>query len=37
MSEPAVNTQRQIEVTADDLPLHCPTPATKHLVSNTVL
>lgn len=27
MSEPTSNTQRQIEVTADDLPLHCPTPA----------
>jgi len=27
MSEPAVNTQREIEVHADDLPLHCPTPS----------
>lgn len=27
MSEPAVNKSREIEVTASDLPLHCPTPA----------
>ena len=24
MSEPVTNSQRHIEVTADDLPLHCP-------------
>ena len=29
MSEPAANTQRRVEVTAADLPLHCPTPAMK--------
>ena len=27
MSEPTTNSQRQIEVTAADLPLHCPTPS----------
>jgi uncharacterized Zn-finger protein len=27
MSEPAVNTQTQIEVTPGDLPLHCPMPS----------
>lgn len=27
MSEPTVNKSREIEVTASDLPLHCPTPA----------
>ena len=27
MSEPVTNSQRQIEVTPDDLPLHCPTPS----------
>ena len=27
MSEPVTNSQRPIEVTAADLPLHCPTPA----------
>lgn len=26
-AEKTVNTARQIEVTAKDLPLHCPTPA----------
>lgn len=26
MSEPVTNSQREIEVTAEDLPLHCPTP-----------
>lgn len=25
MAEPQVNTSREIEVTAKDLPLHCPT------------
>ena len=29
MSEPVSNTQRQIEVTAADLPLHCPMPSMK--------
>lgn len=29
MSEPVSNTQRHIEVTAKDLPLHCPMPAMK--------
>ena len=27
MAEPVTNSQRQIEVTAEDLPLHCPTPS----------
>ena len=27
MSEPAANTQRNIEITAADLPLHCPMPS----------
>ena len=27
MSEPTTNTQREIEVTAQDLPLHCPMPS----------
>ena len=27
MSEQAANTRRNIEVTAADLPLHCPTPS----------
>ena len=27
MSEPVTNNQRHIEVTAADLPLHCPTPS----------
>jgi uncharacterized Zn-finger protein len=27
MSEPVTNSQRPIEVTAADLPLHCPTPS----------
>jgi len=27
MSEPVTNSQRHIEVTAADLPLHCPTPS----------
>jgi uncharacterized Zn-finger protein len=27
MSEPVTNSQREIEVSADDLPLHCPTPS----------
>ena len=27
MTQPADNTRRQIEVTAADLPLHCPTPS----------
>ena len=27
MSEPVTNTQSRIEVTAADLPLHCPTPS----------
>jgi uncharacterized Zn-finger protein len=27
MSEPTTNTARQIEVTAEDLPLHCPMPS----------
>ena len=27
MSELVTNTQRHIEVTADDLPLHCPMPS----------
>jgi uncharacterized Zn-finger protein len=27
MSEPVSNTQRYIEVTAADLPLHCPMPS----------
>ena len=27
MSEPAANTRRHIEVTAQDLPLHCPMPS----------
>ena len=27
MAEPITNSQRQIDVTADDLPLHCPTPS----------
>ncbi len=27
MSEPVTNTRRHIEVTAEDLPLHCPTPS----------
>ena len=27
MTEPAPTTARQIEVTAADLPLHCPTPS----------
>ena len=27
MSEPTVNKSRQIEVTAADLPLHCPMPS----------
>ena len=29
MSEPAGNTQRRIEITAKDLPLHCPMPSMK--------
>ena len=29
MSEPVANTQRHIEVTAQDLPLHCPMPSMK--------
>lgn len=28
-AEKTVNTERHIEVTAKDLPLHCPTPAMK--------
>ena len=27
MTQPAENTRRAIEVTAADLPLHCPTPS----------
>ena len=27
MSEPVTNSQRHIEITAADLPLHCPTPS----------
>lgn len=27
MAEPVTNSQREIEVTADDLPLHCPMPS----------
>ena len=27
MAEPTTNTQRDIEVTAADLPLHCPMPS----------
>jgi len=27
MAEPISNSQREIEVTAKDLPLHCPTPS----------
>ena len=27
MSEPVTNSQRDIEVTASDLPLHCPMPS----------
>jgi uncharacterized Zn-finger protein len=27
MSEPVTNSQRHIEVTEADLPLHCPTPS----------
>ena len=27
MSEPVTNSQRHIEVTAKDLPLHCPMPS----------
>ena len=27
MTQKADNKSRQVEVTADDLPLHCPTPA----------
>jgi uncharacterized Zn-finger protein len=27
MSEPSTNSQSRIEVTAEDLPLHCPTPS----------
>jgi len=27
MPEPAANTQRNVEVTAGDLPLHCPMPS----------
>lgn len=27
MTESTTNPQRLVEVTADDLPLHCPTPA----------
>ena len=27
MPEPAANTQRNVEVTAADLPLHCPMPS----------
>ena len=27
MSEPVTNSQREIEVTAEDLPLHCPMPS----------
>jgi uncharacterized Zn-finger protein len=29
MSEPVTNSQRRIEVTAADLPLHCPMPSMK--------
>ena len=29
MSEPVTNSQRRIEVTAQDLPLHCPMPSMK--------
>lgn len=29
MSEPSSNTQRRIEVTGTDLPLHCPMPSMK--------
>jgi uncharacterized Zn-finger protein len=29
MSEPVTNSQRRIEVTATDLPLHCPMPSMK--------
>ena len=29
MSEPVTNSQRHIEVTAKDLPLHCPMPSMK--------
>jgi uncharacterized Zn-finger protein len=29
MSEPGTNTQRRIDVTAADLPLHCPMPSMK--------
>jgi len=27
MSEPVTNSKREIEVTAEDLPLHCPMPS----------
>jgi uncharacterized Zn-finger protein len=27
MSEPVTNSQRRIEVIAEELPLHCPTPS----------
>ena len=27
MPEPVTNSQREIDVTADDLPLHCPMPS----------
>lgn len=27
MSEPVTHSQREIEVTGEDLPLHCPTPS----------
>ena len=27
MTEPTINTKRHIEVTAEDLPLHCPMPS----------
>jgi uncharacterized Zn-finger protein len=27
MEEPVTNSQRQIEVSVDDLPLHCPMPS----------
>ena len=29
MSEPVTNSQRHIDVTAKDLPLHCPMPSMK--------
>lgn len=29
MSEPTANTERRIEISAQDLPLHCPMPSMK--------